>query len=117
MYRPAFLAACLSLAGTAALAETVRINSQSDFLAIVQGKALTRLGIALEVTSDGRITGRAFGSPVSGAWVWRDGYFCRSLYHGERDLGDNCQMVELRGSRLRFTSDKGAGIHADLRLN
>ena len=38
-----------------------------------------------------------------------DGYFCRDLYFGEESLGPNCQLVEINGSTLRFTSDKGDG--------
>ena len=62
------------------------------------------------------IEGRAFGTPVSGAWNWSDGYFCRDLYYGERDLGSNCQQVAIRDNTIRFTSDFGNGDYADLRL-
>lgn len=114
--RTFLLTLCLSLAATATLADTRRVESRGDFLALVEGRALTRLGITLIVSPDGRIAGRAFGTPVSGAWQWQNGYFCRTLFHGKRDLGQNCQTVEQRGGSLRFTADRGAGMHADLAL-
>jgi hypothetical protein len=63
-----------------------------------------------------RSRGRAFGTPVTGAWDWNNGYFCRDLFFGEDDLGFNCQLVQVNGETLRFTSDQGQGIYADLTL-
>ena len=42
--------------------------------------------------------------------------FLPDLFYGERDLGPNCQEVQVNGETLRFTSDQGQGIHADLTL-
>ncbi len=88
----------------------------AEFRRLVLGQELTRLGIRLEVRADGQITGRGLGSPVSGQWRWQDGYFCRSLYWGERDLGTDCQAVQREGDEMRFITERGAGIHADFRL-
>jgi hypothetical protein len=93
------------------------IGDRDSFLSAVEGRKLTRFGIALDVTSAGEIRGEAFGRPVTGAWRWRDGYFCRDLYWGQRDLGPNCQAVLLDGRVIRFVSDQGAGQYADLRLD
>ena len=60
--------------------------------------------------------GRAFGAPVTGAWTWQGGYFCRDLFWNGDDLGYNCQLVEENGDTLRFTSDQGSGMSADLNL-
>ena len=109
-------ASCLfCLLATAGMAAE-KITTKSQFLQIVQGKQMTLLGIRVAVSPEGQITGRAFGKPVSGKWEWRDGYFCRDLFWGERDFGPNCQEVSLRGSKIRFQSDRGAGQYADLNL-
>ncbi|MBL4916956.1 dihydrodipicolinate reductase [Szabonella alba] len=92
------------------------VRGKQEFLGLVNGKALTRLGISLNVTPNGQIEGRAFGQPVTGAWRWSDGLFCRDLYFGSRDLGANCQLVQRNGDTLRFISDAGRGQFADLRL-
>ena len=86
-------------------------------MSVIQDRDLTRLGIRVKVTDRGQIVGRAFGKKVTGAWRWRNGYFCRDLYWGgsELDLG-NCQLVEVKGNSVRFTSDKGTGDSAALRL-
>ena len=93
-----------------------RVDDRATFVNIVQQGTLNRFGITLEVTPDGRILGRAFGRKVTGAWAWRDGFFCRDLSWGARDLGPNCQEVKVSGRMVRFTSDEGRGQFADLRL-
>lgn len=110
------LVALVAQAG-AVLADPFRtVEDEALFLALVDGRHLTRLGIKLSVGSDGQITGRAFGRPVTGQWRWSDGFFCRDLYFGARDLGPNCQIVKVSGTTLRFVADKGAGQYADLNL-
>ncbi|MGC9370562.1 MAG: dihydrodipicolinate reductase [Paracoccaceae bacterium] len=108
----------LSLAaGHAGAEEARRIESRDVFVGLIADRQLARFGIRLSVTPAGEIAGRAFGKPVTGAWRWSDGYFCRDLRFGDRELGPNCQVVEKRGQTLRFIADKGAGDHADLRLD
>jgi len=100
------------------MADTFRsINDRDSFVNVIKNRHLKRLGITLKVSEAGQIAGRAFGRSVTGQWQWSDdGYFCRDLYFGEEPLGPNCQLVEINGSTLRFTSDKGDGNYADLRL-
>lgn len=93
-----------------------KINSREDFIEAIEGKDLKIAGISVNVTPAGQIKGRAFGIKVRGEWQWRDGYFCRSLYWGRRDLGPNCQEVKVDGDTIRFTSDRGAGEFADLKM-
>lgn len=108
----------LTIAATPALAEGFRaIDSRAGFINLIDGKKLTRMGVNLTVTPGGQIAGRAFGKPVTGAWAWQGGYFCRDLSFGQEDLGHNCQLVQVRGQTVRFIADRGAGRHADLRLN
>ncbi|PTE23547.1 dihydrodipicolinate reductase [Cereibacter changlensis JA139] len=107
---------CMALA-TPAMAEGFdRVSEREAFVGLIAGKSLKRFGVTLEVSPGGGITGSAFGQPVTGAWRWRDGLFCRDLFFGARDLGPNCQVVALKGSTLRFIADEGAGDHADLRI-
>ncbi len=92
------------------------VTERDNFVSALSGKQLTRLGIKLDVLPTGEIRGRAFGTPVKGAWRWDGGYFCRDLYYGERDLGPNCQQVKINGDTVRFISDQGDGDFADLKL-
>ena len=92
------------------------VRDRNAFVSLVKGKDLKRMGITLQVTSDGKIAGRALGQPVSGAWKWSGGYFCRDLAWGKQDLGPNCQAVKIKGSVIRFISDRGTGEYADLRV-
>ncbi|MEM9342854.1 MAG: dihydrodipicolinate reductase [Pseudomonadota bacterium] len=93
-----------------------RIAGKGTFVRIIQQGDLSRLGIRLKVRPDGQITGRAWGRNVTGQWSWRDGYFCRNLFWGKREVGPNCQEVKVGGNMVRFTSDRGNGDFADLRL-
>jgi hypothetical protein len=112
----ALAAASMIAAETAAAEQFQPLRDQRSFVGLVQGRDLTRFGIRLEVTPAGEIRGSAFGTPVTGQWRWQDGYFCRDLFWGERDLGPNCQEVQVNGETLRFISDRGEGMFADLSL-
>jgi hypothetical protein len=105
----------LLLASHAPAAQEFRtVSEQERFNELIVGRDLTRFGIKVKVTPQGEIVGRAFGRSVTGNWQWSDGYFCRTLFFGDRDLGPNCQEVKVNGRTIRFTSDRGEGIYADL---
>lgn len=107
-----------ALTASAAFAEGFqRIEDKNTFVSVIEDRDLRRLGIRLKVVEDGRIVGRAFGKDVTGKWQWDGGYFCRDLAVDGDPLEFNCQMVQIRGETVRFTSDKGTGIYADLRLD
>ena len=119
MHRTRTLAAvlCLAFPAGTALAEGFRtVTQRADFVQLVDGRMLTRLGIRLNVAPDGGISGKAFGAAVTGSWNWSDGFFCRDLSYGSRKLAQNCQRVQVSESTLRFIADKGAGESADLTL-
>ena len=101
----------------AAQAEEFRVvDSDARFVSLIEGRELRRLGIRLTVTPTGEIEGRAFGGPVTGQWRWENGYFCRDLFWNDTELGYNCQLVQENGATIRFTSDQGSGMFADLTL-
>lgn len=116
MLRTSLILLSLNLSTAVAAEEFDTITSRDNFVQVIEGRELTRFGIRLNVTGDGDINGRAFGTPVTGDWSWDGGFFCRDLFWGDRNLGSNCQQVEINGDTLRFTTDRGAGIFADLRL-
>ena len=98
------------------IASETTIFERPDFENLVKDKKLERFLISLSVTGDGKIEGSAAGRDVSGDWNWIDGYFCRTLMWGERELKYNCQKVTFDGRRLRFISDRGAGQSASFAL-
>jgi hypothetical protein len=118
MIRTLLLACAMMMALTPlnASAEFAKISNQTEFLRYVAGKTLTRPLVELRVTSDGRIEGTGARWEVTGKWSWQNGFFCRSLFWGGDDMGYNCQEVRVKDGRLRFTSDKGAGMSAVFRL-
>lgn len=97
-----------------------RVSDAREFAQLIEGRTLTRFGIRLEVSAvdaaSGQISGRGFGYPVTGAWRWDQGFFCRDLDWGGSDLGFNCQAVLRDGQTVRIVSDQGQGDYADFRL-
>lgn len=111
----AAVAATLALAVPAA-AEFQQVTNRSDFVALMSNKTLTRPLVKINVMPNGEITGKGAAWPVSGKWQWKGQYLCRSLEWGGDDLGYNCQEVKVNGSKVRITSDRGAGQSAEFRL-
>jgi hypothetical protein len=95
-----------------------RILDSATFVDSVSGRtlALGLFGVRLKIYEDGRIEGRGLGRPVTGFWRWQEGYFCRTLIWGTRDLGPNCQEVVLDAGKIEFTSDRGTGPSASFSL-
>ena len=61
------------------------------------------------LNSDGAVTGEFGRGPVVGTWEFVDGYWCREFSAGVGSLAYDCQSVELSGSTVRLTRDRGAG--------
>lgn len=116
MKRLIAIAALMMTAGAAQAFE--RVSDLSTFNSLLAGKQL-RLGIyglTLNVTPNGQITGQAVGYGVTGSWDWQDGYFCRQMDWSGTEIPYNCQLVEVRGSQIRFITDRGAGDNAVFNL-
>ena len=103
------------MAGQVSASETI-ITNRSDFENLVIEKKLKRFLISLSVGVDGKIKGSAAGRNVTGDWDWIDGFFCRTLLWGARELKYNCQLVTFDGRRLRFIADRGKGQSASFAL-
>ena len=99
-----------------ASASEITITNLSDFENLVIDKKLERFLVSLSVFNDGKIKGSAAGRDVTGDWDWIDGFFCRTLLWGARELKYNCQLVTFDGKRLRFISDRGKGRSASFAL-
>ena len=111
-----YLPAVLSLLALPAQADVYApIKDEGQFRSLVSARELRlgAFGISLIIQTDGRITGQAMGSAVTGTWAWRDGYFCREMFWNGIDIPYNCQLVEARSAEvMRFTTDKGTGQSA-----
>jgi hypothetical protein len=112
------LALGLTAAATTAAADWQPVTDQGRFLAMLEGQQLTHrlYNLALTVTPNGQIAGGALGWDVTGTWSWQDGFFCREMAWGGDPIPYNCQLVEVRGDEMRFTTDQGAGDSASFRL-
>ena len=107
--------AITAVLGTSAAAQNFTpVQDRAQFVDLVSGKdlRLALYGITLNVSANGQISGQAVGAPVTGNWSWEGGFFCRDMDWGDRNIGYNCQLVEVGGNQMRFTVDRGAGQSA-----
>ncbi len=104
---------------TAAAAEFSVVSDRSTFVGLMEQGVLKHglFPIQLRVTADGLIGGSAVGSDVTGRWDWDNGYFCRTMAWGEREIPFNCQLVEVDGRKVRFTENQGQGRAATFRID
>lgn len=114
----AVLAAAAVIASAGAAHAFSRVSDEVEFNRLMDGKELRLglMGIALDVNPDGTIVGRASGYDVTGTWSWEDGYFCRVMDWGGTEIPYTCQLVEVNGGQMRFTTDRGAGDDATFNL-
>ena len=116
MRRIGSLAVVASLLAVPAAADFAKVTDEAAFKRLVAGKTLAHPFFKLQVSPEGAISGQGIRREVRGEWRWQDGYFCRDLFWGDKELGYNCQQVDVNGARLRFTADRGAGDSAVFRL-
>src|SRR6056300_1231478 len=113
VFKAVLVASLISLVPEFATSQTSQwVKEEHKFIILIDGKKLKRFLIELSVETDGTITGTGAGTNVTGSWNWQDNYFCRNLSWGNRDLGSDCQKVELKDKKLFFTSDRGLGTTA-----
>ena len=86
-----------------------QITTEKEFRAKVVGKKLITERGNVTIQADGSLTGQLGGKEVSGEWTWDDGYYCRSVAFGNRQLRDDCQMVTIVGKEVTFYRKKGYG--------
>ena len=85
-----------------------------DFSADTAGPAVTGITVIFDLGVNGEADQDAMQLVGDGGGYVAGGL--RASYYGNRDLGPNCQAVKVRGNTLRFISDRGEGIYADLKL-
>lgn len=104
---------------TAAAAEFSVVSDRDNFVGLMQQGSLKHslFPIRLNVLPDGVIAGEAVGSAVTGNWDWKDGFFCRQMAWGGKEIPYNCQLVEVDGPKVRFTENKGEGRAATFRID
>ena len=114
----AAIAVGLALPSDAKAQDFRPVTDKAEFLSLIGGRSLTNrlYNLSLDVVPSGQIAGTALGWDVTGTWSWQNGYFCREMAWGGDPIPYNCQLVEVAGSDMRFTTDQGAGESASFRL-
>lgn len=104
------LACFAGLAMSPAMAASFkRIKSAEDFNSKVVGQKLTSEAGFFIIEASGKISGELNKHKAVGAWKWNQGFWCRTIKIGARDLGSNCQTIEVTQDQVKFTRDQGKG--------
>lgn len=108
------LAVTAAIFASTALAEFKPIKKEKDFRARLVDRKLTDAnGNWTIIKSDGSQTGSFGGKTYKGAWTWNGKFWCRNGVIGKKELGTDCQLVEVDGNTARFTRSKGKGKLGD----
>ena len=86
-----------------------RITAEQEFRAKAVGKKLVTKSGYVNVGKDGSLRGEFGGRELTGKWYWEDGYYCRTVKLGDRDLGHDCQAVLVTEDGMVFHRGKGQG--------
>ena len=93
-----------------AFAEFKKIKTEAQFQKQVVGAKISNNGTWLVLSNDGKLTGKtAKGDKMNGVWKWNQGFFCRNLLIGKKELGSDCQVVAIDGNEVQFTREQGKG--------
>lgn len=93
-----------------------RVKTKHAFCEHVAGRLLIGKGLEFVIYPDGRIVGTAEGKVFSGAWFWREGFFCRHAELEGEDLGSDCEVIEVSEGLMRYTRDRGEGTSAVVKI-
>lgn len=108
----------LAMMAAPALADFKRITSEEQLRAELVGKKMyDDNGNWFRWNANGSMSGKLKdGQKFSGAWNWQKGFACRVAKVGNRDLGQDCQVIERDGNKVRFTRKQGKGESGMLTL-
>jgi hypothetical protein len=103
-------AGVLTMVATSAFADFKQIKTADQFNSTVVGKKLVdEHGNTFVMNANGAITAKLKKGKFSGSWVWNGKYWCRNGVFNGKELGTDCQKVEVDGSAVRFVRNKGKG--------
>jgi len=120
--KPIILAALLSSfavfsAGPVA-ADFSRITSEDQLRSQLVGKKMyDEHGNWFRWNADGTMSGHLkSGKKFVGVWKWSKKFVCRNGLVADKELGTDCQLIEIDGAAVRFTRKKGKGKSSLLTL-
>lgn len=97
------------LAGAAACVQVETTSEMDPITAAVSGRTLVAGESVLVAGADGSLSGTlANGAELTGAWVVRDGQWCRTLVTPESLAGTACQDAELGNGTITIDGTNGA---------
>ena len=104
------LAASHSIQPALAADPNERITTEQGFKEKIVGRKLVQKHGYVIIHDDGKITGTLRSKKLTGKWNWKEEYYCRTVRLGAKDLGYDCQVVEMsEDSSISFLRKKGKG--------
>ena len=111
-----FAAALSFLSFPSSSADETRIATEEEYRKLVVGKRISGNWGWTKIHEDARLTGVVNGEKLTGAWIWVDRFYCRTIQIGARNLGRDCQLVTISGDKVSYHRDRGNGRKVTYRL-
>jgi hypothetical protein len=86
-----------------------RITTEADYVANVVGKKYCNKSGCWTAKKNGKMTGKFGKDSFRASWKWHKGFSCRAGKLGGKDIGTDCQLIEIAGDKLRITRKQGKG--------
>jgi hypothetical protein len=86
-----------------------RVKTEADYVKLVVGNTYCNDGGCWIAKKNGKMTGKFGKEKFRANWKWHKGFGCRSGKLGKKDIGTDCQMIEVSGDQLRITRKQGKG--------
>ncbi|MDD9724565.1 hypothetical protein PVV74_03755 [Roseovarius sp. SK2] len=104
------------LALPASASDFERVETKAEFDRVIVGrKAVASWGWVIS-QPNGTVVGQVDGEKAAGSWEWKNGFWCRTISFGSKDMPHDCQAVFHKGSTAIFIRDKGQGDQVVLTL-
>jgi len=106
----ALIAGAAVLAASGAEADFKKIRKEADFVAQIVGKSVVAETNTTKINADGTFSGKTTdGRRFNGVWNWQGRFWCRNGRLEGTEIGSDCQLWEIDGTRVRVTRNKGKG--------
>lgn len=86
-----------------------RIKSEADYVKHIVGNKYCNKTGCWTARKNGKMTGKFGSDRFRANWAWRKGFSCRTGTLGGKDIGTDCQVVEVSGNQIRVTRQQGKG--------
>lgn len=98
----------------AAAGDFKRIKTEAEYREKIAGDKFVSGKDHVVIKENGKMSGKFGGKKLVGAWNWQQGYWCRTIRVGGKDLGSDCQVVMASDTQMYLIRKQGKGDKSQL---